>query len=55
MRIFARGIVTMMIVGLFIMLLFEDMPAELSDLMLYAAFFCGSISQMIKQVKGEDN
>lgn len=53
MRIFARGFVAAMIVALFFIVLFKDVPAELSDLMLYTAFICGALSQVIKQCKGE--
>lgn len=54
MRIFARGFILVMIVSLVIIVLFKDIPAEISDLMIYAAFICGALSQVIKQCRGEE-
>lgn len=39
----------MLIVGMFSLVLFD----ELTGLVLYAAFICGALSQVIKQCKGE--
>lgn len=53
MRIFARGYITAMVVALFIIVIFEDLPANISDDLIMAGFICGAVSQVIKQCKDE--
>lgn len=55
MRIFARGFMVALIVALTAGYLFDDIPTALGNMIVYAAFVCGALSQGIKQYKGEDN
>lgn len=53
MRIFARGLMVALIVALIAGYLFDDIPTVLGNTIVYAAFICGAVSQMLKQFKGE--
>lgn len=53
MRIFARGYITAMVVALFIIVIYEDLSADISDDLIMAGFICGAVSQVIKQCKNE--
>lgn len=55
MRIYARGFMVALIVALTAGYLFDDIPTALGNMIVYAAFVCGALSQVIKQYKGEDN